>query len=29
MVNYTKLAFDNAPIGLVMAENRIIKRAVI
>ena len=26
MVNYTKLAFDNAPIGLVMSENRIIKR---
>ena len=25
MVNYTKLAFDNAPIGLVISENRIIK----
>jgi PAS domain S-box-containing protein len=25
MVNYTKIAFDNAPIGLVMAENRIIQ----
>ena len=25
MVNYTKLAFDNAPVGLVISENRIIK----
>ncbi len=25
MVNYTKLAFENAPVGLVISENRIIK----